>query len=223
MSNLTATTNVASAGSTSPHRVAVYIDGLNLYYGLKSKGWRRYYWLDVLQLAVKLLRSRQSLAIVRYFTARFLPQAHDPNQHIRQDTYLQALATLPGVTIQYGHHLPKTGTCQRCGSTWTTFEEKMTDVNIAMALLRDSQLNIFDTALLITADSDLTGPIDAVLREIPSKRVVVAFPPNRTSGQLRSLATATFTLGRAVISSSQLPLKVVKPDGHVLTRPARWN
>ena len=35
-------------------RVAVYIDGFNLYYGLKSKrkGWRGskwpcYYWLDV--------------------------------------------------------------------------------------------------------------------------------------------------------------------------------
>ena len=28
-------------------RVAVYIDGFNLYYGLKSKGWSRYYWLDL--------------------------------------------------------------------------------------------------------------------------------------------------------------------------------
>ena len=28
-------------------RVAVYVDGFNLYYGLRSKGWRRYYWLDL--------------------------------------------------------------------------------------------------------------------------------------------------------------------------------
>ena len=216
-------TNVAAAGSRPPQRVAVYVDGLNLYYGLKSLGWRRYYWLDMRRLAVNLLRSGQSLATVRYFTARFLPQTHDPNQHVRQDTYLQALATLSGVTIQYGHHLPKTGTCQRCGATWTTFEEKMTDVNIAMALLRDAQLNVFDTALLISADSDLTGPIDTVLSEHPGKRVVVAFPPNRTSGQLRSRATAAFTLGRAVISGSQLPLQVIKSDGHSLTKPARWN
>ena len=28
-------------------RVSVYVDGFNLYYGLKSKGWRRYYWLNL--------------------------------------------------------------------------------------------------------------------------------------------------------------------------------
>ncbi len=27
-------------------RVIVYIDGFNLYFGLKSKGWRRYFWLN---------------------------------------------------------------------------------------------------------------------------------------------------------------------------------
>ncbi len=214
---------MAAAGGTPTQRVAVYVDGLNLYYGLKSRGWRRFYWLDVQQLAGMLLRPGQSLSIVRYFTARFLPQAHDPSQHTRQETYLQALATRPVLTIQYGHHLPKTGACQQCGATWTTFEEKMTDVNIAVALLRDAQLNAFDTAILISADSDLTGPIDTVLREHPGKRVVVAFPPNRTSGRLRSCATAAFTLGRALISSSQLPPQVVKPDGHVLTKPPRWN
>lgn len=25
-------------------RVIAYIDGFNLYFGLKSKGWKRYYW-----------------------------------------------------------------------------------------------------------------------------------------------------------------------------------
>ena len=28
-------------------RVIAYVDGFNLYFGLKSKGWQRYYWLDV--------------------------------------------------------------------------------------------------------------------------------------------------------------------------------
>ena len=28
-------------------RVSVYVDGFNLYYGLRSRGWRRYYWLDL--------------------------------------------------------------------------------------------------------------------------------------------------------------------------------
>ena len=28
-------------------RVIVYIDGFNLYFALRSKGWRKYYWLDL--------------------------------------------------------------------------------------------------------------------------------------------------------------------------------
>ena len=38
-------------------RVIVYIDGFNLYFGLKSKGWKRYYWLNLQKLAIKLLKA----------------------------------------------------------------------------------------------------------------------------------------------------------------------
>jgi len=33
-------------------RVIAYVDGFNLYFGLKSKGWRRYYWLNPRALAL---------------------------------------------------------------------------------------------------------------------------------------------------------------------------
>ena len=56
------------------HQVAVYIDGFNLFYGMRSKGWKRFYWLDVYQLAENLLLSSQQLSIVRYFTAPILPE-----------------------------------------------------------------------------------------------------------------------------------------------------
>ena len=116
----TFTADITDEVQPPPHRVAVYVDGLNLYHGLKSRSWRRYYWLNLRQLAESLLRSGQSLVMVRYFTARFLPRSDDPDQPLRQDTYLKALETLPDLTIQHGYHLPKTGTCRRCGATWAT-------------------------------------------------------------------------------------------------------
>ena len=109
------------------HRVAVYVDGLNLYRGLKSRGWRRYYWLNLRRLAERLLRPGQNLVAVKYFTARFQPRRDDTDQTQRQDTYLKALETLPDLTVQYGYHLPKIRACRRCGATWATFEEKMTE------------------------------------------------------------------------------------------------
>lgn len=215
--------SISGGGGQQPWRVAVYVDGLNLYYGLKSRGWRRYYWLDLRRLAENLLRPNQRLTMVRYFTARFEPQTDDPDQHIRQDTYLEVLETLPDIAIQYGYHLPKTGTCRRCGATWETFEEKMTDVNIAMALLNDAQSDAFDTAMVISGDSDLAGPVNAILRGHPGKRVLVAFPPNRNSELLRRCATAAFTIGRKVISDSQLPPQVVKSNGYVINKPSYWS
>ncbi len=204
------------------HRVAVYVDGLNLYYGLKSRGLRRYYWLDLRRLAERLLRPGQRLEMVRYFTARFLPR-DDPEQPLRQDAYLKALATRPDLTIQYGYHLPKTITCRSCGASRETFEEKMTDVNIAIALFRDAVQDAFDTAIIISADSDLAGPIDAMRQDYPGKRVAVAFPPNRYSRDLANHATATFSLWPKTIARSQFPAQVSDANGYLLHRPARWN
>ena len=213
-----------NSGATDPpsHRVAVYVDGLNLYYGLKSRGWRRYYWLDLRRLAERLLRPGQRLEMVRYFTARFQPR-DDPEQPRRQDTYLKALATRPDLTIQYGYHLPKTITCRSCGASRETFEEKMTDVNIAIALLRDAMQDAFDTAIIISADSDLIGSVDAVRHICPTKRIVVAFPPGHHSDELERHATAAFTLGRKLISDSQFSAQVSDANGYPLHRPARWN
>lgn len=211
-----------AAIQSSAQRVAVYVDGLNLYYGLKAAGWRRYYWLDLRRLAENLLRPGQALTAVRYFTARFSPSSADPMQHIRQDTYLQALATLPDLSIHYGYHQPKVTTCSQCGAILETYEEKMTDVNIAIAMLADAQDNAYDRAIVISADADLAGPVGAIRNRYANKQVIVAFPPKRISNHLRQVATAAFTVGRRVISSSQLPDIIANPDGYAIARPPRW-
>ena len=203
-------------------RVSVYVDGFNLYYGLKSKGWRRYYWLNLRRLSEKLLRPGQRLVMVKYFTAKIAPRDDDLDQQVRQDIYLQALTTLPDLHIHYGHFLPQKRACAQCGAVWETYEEKMTDVNVAVELLGDAQDDVFDTAIIVSADSDLTSPARAVRQRYPEKRVVVAFPPNRVSKQLRQTATASFTIGRRIISDSQLPERVAKANGYVLRKPPQW-
>ena len=52
------------SGQRETERVIVYIDGFNLYYGLRSMGWRHYLWLDLRQLSENLLRPPQRLEIV---------------------------------------------------------------------------------------------------------------------------------------------------------------
>lgn len=204
-------------------RVAVYVDGFNLYHGLKSKGWRRYYWLDLRRLSENLLKPGQLLVMVRYFTAGVFPELGDPSKPQRQKTYFEALATLPDLHIHYGYHVTRERRCSNCGVRQRTYEEKMTDVNIAVELLGDAQDDAFDTAIVMSGDGDLAGPVRAVRDRYPHRRIIVAFPPRRHSSGLRGEATASFTIGRRVLGRSQLPRRITKSDGYVLTRPQDWS
>ncbi|MBA2492172.1 MAG: NYN domain-containing protein [Gammaproteobacteria bacterium] len=204
-------------------RVIVYVDGFNLYYGLKSKGWRRYYWLDLRRLAENLLLPNQRLVAMRYFTARISGLAAGTAKVKRQATFLEALETLPDLYIYYGHYLAKTRQCFKCGATWNAHEEKMTDVNIAVEMLGDAHDNAFDTAMIVSGDSDLTPPVCAIRNGYPDKRVVIAFPPDRNSVQLRKAATAALRIGRKTFKDSQFPESVPKQDGFILRRPVEWN
>ena len=99
----------------------------------------------------------------------------------------------------------------------------MTDVNIAVALLDDAQDNLFDTAIVISADGDLSGPMSAVRSRYVNKPILVAFPPKRASKELRRVASGSFHIGRDRLRRSQLPDPVVKPDGYTIAKPPRWS
>lgn len=200
-------------------RVIAYIDGYNLYYGLRAKGWKRFYWLNIQALAWQMLKPSQALVTTKYFTT-VVKQPDDKRR--RQAVFLEALQTLPDVRFFYGQFLEETVTCRKCGHTYVTHHEKMTDVNIAVELLADAYQDRFDVALLISADSDLTGPVETVRRLFPGKRIVVAFPPKRFSVALQKAADAILHIGHNELSKSLFPDTVLKPDGVALHRPPEW-
>lgn len=199
--------------------MAVYIDGFNLYNGLKSKHGRKYLWLDLQAVAQRLLKPGQSLVSVRYFTAGV---RNDPGARARQSAFLGALRAATQVSVTLGRFQEKHRTCFRCNATWRTYEEKETDVNIAVAVVEDAVNDRYDTALVLSADSDLCPAVHALGRLRPEKRVIAVFPPNRRSDDLRRAATATFTLGEAIIRQSLLPDTVVNAAGVTFYRPPSW-
>jgi len=200
-------------------RVITYIDGFNLYFGLKSKKWQRYYWLNLSLLANILMKSYQKHISVKYFTSRIVQPL---GKHQRQLLYLEALETLPDLSIFYGKYQHNPHTCPSCGYIETIPSEKMTDVNIAVELLADAYQDKFDTALLISADSDLTAPIEKVRQLFPKKKVVSAFPPDRSSKELKRVSSAYFTIGRTVLANSQFDDQVTSKSGYTLIRPVTW-
>ncbi len=200
-------------------RVGVYIDGLNLYYALKRLGWKRYYWLDVVALGKGLLRSNQVLAQTKYFTAR-LPGPGEKKR--RQSKYLQALQTRPGLEIFYGRFKNEDVTCERCRHVAWSPKEKMTDVNIAVEIMRDVFQNRWDKLILVYADADLVPPMRAVSTLYPEKVLMVALPPNCECKELWDVSAIRLKLGEKRLQDSQLPDELPDNDGYPIRRPESW-
>ena len=200
-------------------RVIAYVDGFNLYFGLKEKGWRQFYWLNIQLLVQSLLKFNQQLIITKYFTARV---TGSPDKEKRQSTFIEALETLPDFKILPGKYQLNPRYCRNCGFQDMVPNEKMTDVNIAVEMLSDAFNDKFDVALLVSADSDLTPVIRSIKQMFPHKYIVVAFPPKRYSTELTNIADARLHINRAMLARSVFPDKVKKADGFILQRPSTW-
>lgn len=199
-------------------RVVAYIDGYNLYYGLRDMKMKRFYWLNVQRLAEQFLRPGQILSFTKYFTT-VIKKPED--RRLRQTEFLDALKTLADFQIFYGQFLSDTVTCHQCGHSYTTYHEKMTDVNISVELLKDAFEDRFDVAFLFSADSDLVGPIRAVQSLFEEKKILAIFPPGRSSFALKQNASGTLHIGHLELAKSLFPDEVVK-DGAVMRRPPAW-
>jgi uncharacterized LabA/DUF88 family protein len=204
--------------NSKKERVLVYIDGFNLYFGMKEAGFVNCKWLDLRKLVIGLLKPEQELKIIKYFTSRV---SNDPDKQKRQTTYIEALET-HNIKIFYGHYQSDIRECKRCGSVWPVYHEKMTDVNIATHMLVDAYQDNFDMAMLISGDSDLVPPINAVHKHFKQKRVFVAFPPKRHNASVALAAKGSIFIGRKKLMDSQFPAIVMKKDGYKLQKPKEW-
>jgi uncharacterized LabA/DUF88 family protein len=206
-------------------RTNVYVDGFNLYYGaLKGTPYR---WLDLERFCALMLRGHD-IRRINYYTARVGSRNEDPEQPLRQQAYLRAIATLPRTRIHFGHYLshpvwmplatpPAEGAKFVCV---IRMEEKGSDVNLATHLVSDAYEDRFDTAVLVTNDSDLREPVDLVIRRL-GKKVGVLNPQKHPAVVLVRTATFFKRVRRGVLQASQLPAELTDAFG-TIQKPASW-
>lgn len=199
-------------------RVIAYIDGFNLYFGMREAGFDQCRWLNVKNLVESLLQPNQELVGVKYYTSRV---NHNPDKQKRQSTYLDALGSV-GVEIFYGNYQDNNLECKRCGNVWKSAKEKMTDVNIATAIIVDAFKEEYDMAMLISGDSDLTPPIKEVHNLFKGKRVFIAFPPKRHNSSMSIVARGSLIIGRKKLVDAQFDEEVISKTGYKLKMPNEW-
>lgn len=101
----------------------------------------------------------------------------------------------------------------------STFEEKGSDVNLAVWAMADSYENRANAVVLVTNDSDLAEP--ARLLRARGTVVGVAAPRPGLSSK-RIPADFLKTIRPADLAACQLPPTVRSVSGSILRRPPRW-
>jgi uncharacterized LabA/DUF88 family protein len=193
-------------------------------------------WLDIVKLFSHYgLDPNAELVQVRYYTAPVLGRMSDDLKSTqRQRQYLQALKTsypnslviVEGKILATKPHqrlvrpIPQAPTLQTVQVY--DFNEKKTDVNLAVDLITGAWKSLYEQAVVCSNDSDLEGALAAVKLDHPELRLGIVAPiksgdHRHISGDLKKHADWQKTLSMVHIAKSQLPLKIVnsriqKPD-----------
>lgn len=133
---------------------------------------------------------------------------------------LAGLRSTPGTP--QGRYRKKTITCRSCKQSWTHYEEKETDVNIATAIVADAAAKRMESALVVSADSDLVPAVKAARNLNPDLFGAAASPPKRYSAELSKLMPSSPHIGNAKVRDSQLPTVVTDTSGRTYERPVKW-
>ena len=217
--------------------LAVYIDGLNLYYGALKK--TPYKWLNIEALVKNILPSHLSIVSIKYFTARVSSVMGNINAPLRQSLYIRALKTLKSIEIKEGYFLthavyslsiPKDFTNENLEEMLKKKklktvrvlkrEEKGTDVNLASHLLVDAFENKYKGAVIVSNDSDLFTPMD-IIKTKYGKKLFLISPYKKKSAKLCQIADYKTCIKTVHLKNSQFPEKLRDERGE-FKKPPSW-
>jgi len=199
-------------------RVSFFIDGFNLYHALDNDSFQCFKWLNLRNLAELYLRKQDCISDVFYFSALAI---WNPEKIQRHNFYIQANKFF-GVKPIYGEFRKVTKCCRDCNSIYSTYEEKETDVNIAIKLYQQAYKNSYDIAIILSGDSDQIPAIRAIKKDFPEKRIGIMIPPGRKAELLKREANFYYKIKHEHLAASMLPESITLTNGSQIHCPEQW-
>ena len=155
--------------------VNVYIDGSNLYHLLRDRVGRTD--LDFLAFARKLAGARQ-LQLIYYYTAP-IDQSRQPGLYRGQQQFLRHLQRISQLELRLGRLVYPGGN--------NPPHEKGVDVKLATDIVLHGVRRNFDTAVLVSADTDFRDALE-IVRDFGLQAEVALMDP-RGSTALREVVS----------------------------------
>lgn len=217
-------------------RTIVYVDALNLYY--RALRFTAHKWLNLEALVTASLPAHCDIQGINYYYAPVSGRT-DSGAPNRQAVYLRALKTLSLVSTYKGNFIAKkvwaglANPLEFRPTHWFSFvyprpvvarvwktEEKGSDVNLGAHLVRDGFQKKFETAAVLTNDTDLVEPIRIVVEELHLPLILLT-PVNQAAPSLAKFATEVRHIG-PYLGPSQFPNSVVDAHGRQIHKPPNW-
>lgn len=200
-------------------KTKVYVDGFNLYHAIDDLGSKNNHlkWVDLWALSESLLKLEDTLAGVEYLSAYYRRKVDSFKRH---EQYVAALS-YHGVSVHMGNFKRKFQRCKLCNQSFSAWEEKETDVHIAVKIVEDAFTQQFDKAIVISADTDLIPPINSVKSYHTDKDIIVIAPPKRKA-RCRAL-NPIYEIPKGKLSNNLLPESAKDHKGKtVFIRPTEY-
>ncbi len=205
-------------------RVQFFVDGFNLYHELDKMNANHLKWFNLRTLLGFFIDEKiHKIDKIYYFTA---PTKWNALKLQRQGQLLQAFRIL-GINVINGRFQLKEIRSNRCVNNCSTYEEKETDVNIALRMYRAAIFDEFDVGILVSNDSDQSPTLNLIKKDAPTKILKIITPPNTTqSEELKKIVGKSNMpqLKRIHFERSLMPETLKSPHGHPdAKRPQEYN
>ncbi len=178
-------------------RVVVYIDGSNFYYKLKDLSLKNLSYFQYGEFAKFLCGSERQLVCKRYYIGVIRAKENDKKGQILRKNQTKLFNNLQSdkchFSIQKGYLMQNDG----------IFHEKGVDVKIAVDMVVGAYENLYDTAILVSSDTDLIPALEKV--KTLGKNIEYMGFSHKPSIALISVATKSKLLDRSDIVSFETP------------------
>lgn len=222
-------------------KTIAYIDGFNLYHrALQDTPYR---WCNPKALLEKVVGHGAVFAAAKYYTARVSAKI-DPDAPAKQQMYLKALTTFTDIEIVYGSFevqnkyrvlaKPMSGFKPSPDVVCVINpEEKGSDVNLGVHMVRDAFQGRYEQAVICTNDTDLFEPIRIVVQELNIPVILVTpvsvDPETKRVRAAKGLINAVggkdnlYHIRKSHLEAALLPNPYVCALGLSYLMPASWS
>jgi len=167
-------------------RVAIFIDGSNLYHNLK-----RFNIKIKFEEIIKKVETKREVVDIFYYTA-LLDKLIDEKSYNEHRRFLDKIKKIPNFHVVLCN-LRKV----ILGDGSVDFAIKGDDVCLATDLIKGAYENLYDIAIIVSGDADFIPAINLVQKN--GKKVINAFFPKSSSYLLRNCRDGSINLKKVLI------------------------